>query len=398
MMRFVTIFLFSLIVFFSCSNTEIQSIDRQNLFRLDIGRLENQIDLFGLDQSPAMIKTNIAMRDGIFYISDSKGQKVTKFTSYGDLLSMIYNPETNPPPFTLKKGDQSAEIVTRKAISYPLIQNGNLAVDSRKHLYVEDRLPPDRRTYDNEKRVLFDSTVLHFDNEGNFIEYLGQEGIGGTPFPYITNIYTSVHDELAVVCRLPTGWNVYWFDPNGTVLYVVLIRNEDLPLPKGESLYPSLDSINAAPDGRRLIIKVDYYKDSYDESTKTKSGIVFDRSILWVMNVEDGTYQNNVEIPPFDQAQQNIKEKVELVYSVLGVSRGGKVFLSIPDTGGYHILVLDLESKDQKRGFIRVEQDELAFNTFYLSEEGILSALLATDYEAKIVWWRTEKFTGDVRK
>ncbi|WP_304222568.1 hypothetical protein [Gracilinema caldarium] len=398
MIRFVTVAFCSFLVFFSCSNAEIQSVDRQNLFRLDIGRLENQIDLFGLDQSPAMIKTNIAMRDGIFYISDSKGQKVTKFTSYGDLLSMIYNPETNPPPFTLKKGDQSSEVVTRKAISYPLIQNGNLVVDSRKHLYVEDRLPPDRRTYDNEKRVLFDSTVLHFDNEGNFIEYLGQEGIGGTPFPYITNIYTSVHDELAVVCRLPTGWNVYWFDSNGTVLYVVLIRNEDLPLPKGESLYPSLDSINAAPDGRRLIIKVDYYKDSYDESTKTKSGIVFDRSILWVMNVEDGTYQNNVEIPPFDQAQQNIKEKVELVYSVLGVSRGGKIFLSIPDTGGYHILVLDLESKDQKRGFIRVEQDELAFNTFYLSEEGILSALLATDYEAKIVWWRTEKFTGDVRK
>jgi len=78
-------------------------VDRQNLFRLDIGKLENQIDLFGLDQSPVMLKTRIAMRDGIFYISDSKAQKVMKFTSYGDLLSMIYNQETNPPPFTLKK-------------------------------------------------------------------------------------------------------------------------------------------------------------------------------------------------------------------------------------------------------------------------------------------------------
>jgi len=194
------------------------------------------------------------------------------------------------------------------------------------------------------------------------------------------------------------GWNVYWFDSNSTVLYVVLIRNEDLPIPKGETLYPSLDSISAAPDKRQLIIKIDYYKDSIDESTKTKSGIVFDRSMFWVMNVEDGSYLNSVEIPPFDQIQSNQKDKVELVYSVLGVSRGNKVFLSIPDTNGYHLLVLDLESKDQKRGFIKVDPDELAFNTFYLSEDGILSALLATDYEAKIVWWRTEKLTGDVRK
>uniref|UniRef100_A0A7C3E3E6 Lipoprotein n=1 Tax=Gracilinema caldarium TaxID=215591 RepID=A0A7C3E3E6_9SPIR len=398
MIRILIIALVGLLSFSSCSSKEVQSVDRQNLFRLDIGRLENQIDLFGLDQSPAMLKTHIAMRDGIFYISDSKGQKVSKFTSYGDLLSMIYNQETNPPPFTLKKDSKSTEIVTRRAVSYPLIQNGNITVDSRKHLYVEDRLPPDRRTYDAEKRVLFDSTVLHFDSDGNFIEYLGQEGIGGTPFPYINNLYTSIHDELAVVCRLPTGWNVYWFDANGAMLYVVLIRNEDLPVPKGETLYPSLDSISVAPDSRHLIIKIDYYKDSFDESTKTKSGIVFDRSILWVMNVEDGAYLNSVEIPPFDQIQSNQKEKVQLVYSVLGVSRGGKVFLSIPDTNGYHLLVLDLESRDQKRGFIQVDPDELAFNTFYLSEEGILSALLATDYEAKVVWWRTEKFTGDVRK
>jgi len=398
MIRILIITLVSLLSFNACSHKEVQSVDRQNLFRLDIGRLENQIDLFGLDQSPAMLKTRIAMRDGIFYISDSKGQKVSKFTSYGDLLSMIYNQDTNPPPFTLKKESNTAEIVTRRAVSYPLIQNGTIAVDSRKHLYVEDRLPPDRRTYDADKRVLFDSTVLHFDSDGNFIEYLGQEGIGGTPFPYINNLYTSIHDELAVVCRLPTGWNVYWFDANGTVLYVVLIRNEDLPLPKDEMLYPSLDIISVAPDSRHLIIKIDYYKDSFDESTKTKSGIVFDRSILWVMNVEDGSYLNSVEIPPFDEIQANQKEKVERVYSVLGVSRGGKVFLSIPDTNGYHLLVLDLETREQKRGFIQVDPDELAFNTFYLSEEGILSALLATDYEAKVVWWRTEKFTGDVRK
>jgi hypothetical protein len=38
------------------------------------------------------------------------------------------------------------------------------------------------------------------------------------------------------------------------------------------------------------------------------------------------------------------------------------------------------------------------FNTFHLSGDGILSALLASEFEAKVVWWRTDRFIGEPRQ
>jgi hypothetical protein len=52
-------------------------------------------------------------------------------------------------------------------------------------------------------------------------------------------------------------------------------------------------------------------------------------------------------------------------------------------------------NNEQRQGFIRIDDDELLFNIFDLSEEGILSALLLNDWQAKVVWWRTDKLIGD---
>jgi len=400
MMPIAVLLLSGMLSLFSCADLQVQSVDRENLFVLNIGRLEDQLDLFGLEGTRSARKTRIAMRDGIFYLSDGNGAKVVRYTSYGDLLSMIYNTDTNPPPLSLKTEVGSDEVVTRQAVAYPLGEPGELAVDSRKHLYVEDRLPVERRSFDVERRTLLDTTILHFDENGRFVEYLGQEGIGGTPFPRVYGISATAQDELAVLCRLTTGWNVYWFDRQGTALFLVHIQNEDIPVTQDRKSRPSLDSIQVSPDGRRIYLKVDYYLDTFDESTKTKSGIEYDGSVIWVMNVEDGSYQQSIEIPPFEQTVTENEKKVEtmLIYSLIGAARGGKLFLSVPSPGGYSLLLLELDSTDQKRGFIQVGDDELRFNAFHLSGDGILSGVLATDYEVKIVWWRTDRFMGEVRR
>jgi hypothetical protein len=238
------------LTFSSCTGREAPSVDRENLFTLSIGRLEDQIDLFGLEGRPQALKTRLAMRDGIFYVSDGNGAKVVRFTSYGDLLSMIYDPETNPPPLTLKTEFDESDVVTRRAVSYPLNAPGEIAVDSRKHLYVEDRLPPDRRTFDADRRSLLDGVVLHFDADGHFLEYLGQEGVGGSPFPHIIGIHVSVDDEVAVVCRLSAGWNIYWYDREGNPLFLIKIDKDELPVPKGREARPSLDTVIRESRGR----------------------------------------------------------------------------------------------------------------------------------------------------
>jgi len=375
-------------------------VEREDLFTLDIGKLEDQIALFNLDGDRGVRRLGVAMRGGLFYIADGNGGKILRYNSYGDLLFMIYNEETNPPPMTLmpyKEGN----LVTRWAVPYPLMEPGEIAVDSRKHIYVRDRLPYERHSFDTESKALLDSTILHFDADGQFVEYLGREGIGGSPFPKIEKIYTSLRDELAVVCRLPTGWEVYWYDSSGILLFVVQLKSDALPIPPDrENVFPSMDMIAVGHDARNLFIKINYYRNTYDESTNIRIGIEPDSSIIWIMNAEDGVWEKYFDVPFFEYTytEQNKRVTAKMLYSLLGVIGNGRVFLSFPMEGGYSILMMSTESGssgNQRQGFIQVDNNELQFNAFDLSVEGILSGLLADDYQVKLVWWKTDKFLED---
>jgi hypothetical protein len=399
-MKFISASLVSLVLLFcGCNGEQVLSVTREDLFSLDIGRLEDQIDLFDLEGDRSVQKTSLAMRDGLFYISNGNGGKIVRYTSYGDLLFMIYNEDTNPPPLSLRPLGEHDGVVTRWALTYPLYSPGSIAVDSRKHIYAEDRFPYERHNFDMENKVLLDSMILHFDADGRFVEYLGKEGAGGTPFPRISGVFASIQDELAVICRLPQGWNIFWFDSEGMPLYQIPLPDEDIPIPRDRSgVFPSVDTIIAAPDARRLFIKVDYYRDIYDESTNIRSGNEGSGSVIWIMNVEDGSYADSIEVPFFEHTftVNNRRVTENLLYSMLGVIRDNRVFLSFPVEGGYSILILSADSREQRRGFINVENDELMFNTFYLSEDGILSGLLATNWEVKLVWWRTDRLAGEL--
>jgi hypothetical protein len=159
-----------------------------------------------------------------------------------------------------------------------------------------------------------------------------------------------------------------------------------------------MDSISVAPDQRRLYIKVDYYRDTFDESTNTRLGNEPDSSVIWIMNVENGLYTGTMEVPFFEYTvmENNRRVSTKMLYSLLGVIRNGKVFLSFPVETGYALLILSSDSIEQQRGFIRIDPEELQFNAFDLSAEGILSALLANSWEVKLVWWRTDKFIDGI--
>jgi hypothetical protein len=391
------------LVFISCSREGVVSVAREELFSLDIGRLEDQLALYDLEGDRGINRAGLAMRDGLFYISDGNGQKLVRYNSYGDLLFMVYNEETNPAPLSLRTNIEDSARVTRWAFSYPLRSPGKIVVDSRKHIYVEERLPDDRYAYDGANRALLDSIILHFDAEGRFIEYLGQGGIGGSPFPRVTGLYTSAEDDLAVVCRLPTGWNIYWFDSSGTALYQVQLKSNAIPIPPDwPKVSSSVDAIIAAPDNHNLYIKVDYYRDTFDESTNTRTGNEPYSSIIWIMN-ENGVYTGNVEVPLLEHSfdDNGRKANARMLYFMLGVIRDGKVFLGFPVETGYSLLIMNTDpssGEGQQHGIIQVNPDELQLNSFNLSAEGILSALLLSDYNAKLVWWRTDKMLEEARQ
>ena len=394
---FCTLFLV-LCSLISCSPQGPNSIQREDLFSLDIGPMEDQIALYNLAEDGRVHHAGLAMRDGFFYITDNNGGKIVRYNSYGDLLFMIYNDETNPEPISLKMIDENAQ-ATRWAYTYPLQSPGKIAVDSGRHIYIEERLPLDRRSFDAENKVLLDSVILHFDADGRFIEYLGQGGQGGSPFPHIVGLYTSIHDDVVIVCRLPASWNVYWFNSQGEQLYLIQFMNNAIPAPQDWSGFSaSIDTIIAAPDTRKLYMKVDYYRNVYDESTAIRTGTEPLSALIWILDVDTGVYEQYVEAPFYEYSftENGRTTTMRLLYSMLGLVRGGGILLHFPIETGYAVLRMDSNGHDQRRGFISVDHDELWFNHFHLSPEGILSALLVDAWTVKIVWWRMDRFMRDL--
>ncbi len=159
----------------------------------------------------------------------------------------------------------------------------------------------------------------------------------------------------------------------------------------------SVDAIIAAPDARKLYIKVDYYRDVFDESTDTRASTEPVSSLIWILDVEKGSYERSVEAPFYEYSfSENGKTVyVRLLYSMLGIIRGGGILLYFPTENGYAVLRLDSDGHRQRRGFIKVAPEEQRFNNFHLSPEGILSALLVDDWKINVVWWRMDKFMRD---
>lgn len=442
----------------SCSSDKVTRVEREKLFTLQYGRFEDEIDLFGLDSGSTGPDTRIYMQDGLFYIANSGSQKIIQLTSFGDLLSVYYNPDTNPAPsFAASEaarpetpgadgqgspanatkqpngqqaGDSSkaapsgdagkpaadatppadgndstgkvAAASTRKAISYPFIHPVYLAVNSLKRLYVVDQLPPERQEFDNDDQVALRDVVLRFNPDGSFLDYLGQEGPGGTAFPPITGVYVNSRNETIVTAKSQSGMKVFWYNPDGILLYRIPVSFKGLPTPydKDDQALATLETILPDRDSHRLYLKLDYYTEEVDKETGSNTGISYDRSCIYPFDVDSGKYQNRIDIPSYEGAEKSSTGSVTFKkpYELLGITSSGWIFLITPQQGGYALEIADSRSRRSLKRVLSVSDEELAYNALMLSPDGIISALLATQYEASVVWWRTDALIGEIRR
>jgi hypothetical protein len=394
------------IAVFSCNRSQRPSLSvkREQLFSLGYGQTEDQLNLFQLAGQDSPQKTRIAMREGIFYIADGAGYKVVRMSSYGSLLSMIYNTEQNPEPVILKRAEPNSSEVdaaARKAFPYPFRSIGEIAVASDQTVYIEDRLPPERRISDKDTGTMFDRVILRFNKEGRYSDFLGQEGLGGTPFPYILGVYVVSQDDCVVVSMTQSAYLVHWFDSNGLLIGSVKLSRDELPRPdKGGDLIASLDKIVPDINGRFVIYKIDYYRETIDPATKTSSGIDFASSWVYRMNLRDGSFTDRWMIPATEvvvkDGENGHTVKYARVPELLGAAGNALVFISADDDGSTTVTTFDRATRDTTRYLIDIAPDELLFNTYFLSKEGILCALLASRYEARIVWWRFDKILSGI--
>lgn len=384
----------SIFCLFSCKKSQTAELfNREQRFKLEYGNFENELNLFDISTN-GDVQTFVVMQDGFIYISNGKAKKVMQFTSYGDLLRVFYNPDTNPvPSFMHSDNLLGSKQSTQSAVSYKFNMPGAIAVDSEKNIYVIDRLPLDRQEQDLENNLRLRDVVLRFNSDGTFIDYLGQHGPGGIPFSYIKNIQTTLNNELVVSCLTNTGYAVYWFNKEGFLLYNAQLSAESVPLVEGkEECFVSLD--NVVPDYKEhvLYIKADYFLSDIDVQSGVQTGVSYEGSYIYTLNLDSEKYEEPLSIPGYELASNDSAEKT--VYSrsldFLGVTDSGWFFFMTPVEGGYLVEIIQKNGQKLIKKLLSVSDDELVFNNFSLSKDGIITAILANEIEASVVWWRTD--------
>lgn len=392
------------ILFFSCTESGgVVTLDENQLFSLKYGNFEDQLNLFTL-ANPAPVQTSLAMRDGFFYIANGEARKVLELNSYGDLLSIYYNGEGNPIPSFAESKDSATVSSTRKAVEYPFNSLGAIAVDSRKYIYVVDQLPPERHEQDVENRLLLSQIVLRFASDGTFIDYIGQRGPGGMPFPYIKDIYTTNNSELVVVCQANDGMVVYWYDKTGYLRSTIPFKVDQLPNPLAEEsqqdVYLSLENIVPSYTEEKLFVKVDYYTSSVDTASNVESGIDYTSSYLYPLDINTGVYGQPLAIPAYEQEVADGFSRLvyTLSYDFLGVTDSGWLFFGIADENGYNIQMVQENGDRVLRRHLDLDHRSILYSTLSLSPEGIISMLVAEEEEARMLWWRTDSLIDAILK
>jgi len=374
----------------ACREDSNRLLERELLFKMQIGKMEDQLYVQQFDGVNTLSKTRLLMQDGFFYIANGESAKVMEFSSFGDLISLYYNDDKNPEPVILNSEKKADTAVTRTAYKYPLNDPGEISRTGRGELLIDDRIAEVRREWDEESKVLLDRIVLRFDEEGRLLSYLGQEGPGGTPFPYIQSLHVNAQDEVIVVTRNPGGWRIFWYTVMGDPLYKIDFTKDLLPTNETAGS-PSLESIYPDYENRVVYLKVDYYNKDEAENIK------FNKSMIHGYDLDNEEYSMSIDIPrnvvKSDQPVIFEKKEHEYLYEFAGVARGPAFFLLSPHEGTmYRLTVLDTEGRVKGRGLIDFSDDDIFFRNFYVNPDGILSAVVCGEYNAEVVWWRSDIF------
>jgi hypothetical protein len=373
-------------------------------FALAYGSFENEIKLFDT-RGEGLRNTHVVMREGLFYVTNGESQKVIQLNSYGDLLTFFYNKDTNPAPTfgAAPEGERVGGAALQRAVAYPFINPGFTAVDERKFLYVVDQVPPEQQERDTVNRLLLSQVVLRFATDGTFVDYVGQQGPGGTPFPYVKDLYVTKNNELVVVCQATSGMIVYWYSPEGLLLFTVPVNYADLPNHRdgapgtttagaGGETYRSLKKIVPHREERLLYLLVDYYRNALDPTTLTQFGTEYAGSVLHCFDVVTGDFTGEVPVPSYEEVVTENRREVpfRLSYDLLGLSDRGYFFFTLADERGYMLQVISADGSRIFKRRLDLDPQGLVYTTFDLSPEGIISALLGGEKTASLVWWRSD--------
>ena len=397
-----SVLIFSGLFFTSCVKTEtVQSISETELFTLPYGNFEEQLSVTDLNEV-GDVRFGIAMQDGFFYVVNGESKKILELNSYGDLLTLFYNEDSQTA--RLLDNSERPDKSIHHEISYPFDYPGMVAVDSNKNVYTVCSIPWNRQEKSDDGTTLYSHTVLRFARDGSSVDYIGQQGPGGTPFPFIKKIYTTSKDELVVVGASSEGILVYWFASDGFLKYMIPVTTRDAPVAADtedrSNIFLTIQNVIPDPVAYKLYVQIDYYTTYVDEDSKVQSGINYVQTLLYPLNIENGTYEEPVSVPPYEESVVSDYSKLtyRIPYDLLGVTKNGWKFFIVKTDDGFNIEMIQSESQRILRRHFKADHSNIVYDTMCLSQDGILTALYLEKEKARVVWYRTDNLIDAILK
>lgn len=405
----------SAVLFYSCRKESMDFLEREIRFTLKPGHLASELNYLIDDRHQLAGTGKLFMKDGIFYISDNGNGKVIELSSYGDLMTLIYNPGKNPPyigvlenNFFDNSSDQSEpkeEVLESSMEPSDNLEGSDILDEERtvsnirvstwdfefvrdvivsdEYLYILDRLPEGEGVWDSEKKENRIWVLLRFDRDGHYIDYLGQEGIGSTPFSYVSGVSIRDNGEPVVFTQANSQkYAVYFFTSQGSLKYRVDFTSETLPQQKDMIASPVV--LKCDPVDYKLYLQIDYIPPTGSDQNET------DTCYIYTFDIKNERFDEGIVIP-----DNNIKigdETYKIPYILLGVTNTGKFFfLGREDRDTCRLLITTEKSEIVASRLLRTDESSIFYSDFFLTSDGILTMLSYYNDVAVVSWWRSDR-------
>ena len=258
-------------------------------------------------------------------------------------------------------------------------------------LYVADTVEPDLRLRDEMTKSQLKTKIIRFESDGTYVSTIGREGIDGTPFPFIDEMYVTGGDRLVVVCRTVVNWQVFAFDSDNSVVYSVQIDPGDVE-PNAESTIASLTKI--VPTRDELIFKIDYFSGDQDDLEFSGSGLRF-------FDPASDRIVREIELPTVRELQKTgviVDKRLEdSILELLGATDSGVSFCVTPiGESAFRIIIVSPNGEPIHIGAIELEDSEALYRRAYVTPDGILAALIGEPLGAHVYLWRYDRIIAEV--
>jgi len=398
-MRQNELLLLSLVlVLVGCQSQEVISLEKEERFTLNLGVLEDELDLFLRGGTAPPQETYLVLQDGMFFILNGSRAKLMEFTSFGDLLKIIFNPDLNPTPITLRVIESSDLVSNKVAIPFAFQSTGKFVVSPERDLYIEDRQSTMGRF--GQQRGQGDSVILRFDRRGRYIDYIGQEGIAGTPFGFIHGLYTNEQGHLIVATRSSTELEVWVYDKAGDPVHQKKFDFAKLPIPdvyKDQAVQALFETMAYDWTKDWIYLYVSYLSPVLSDDSRVQVGVQIMSSWILTFDLTQDAYVDSFQAPRVVvQVQEGeVKRAQDRPLEFLGVTQGRDFcFLGLENPGLFRLIFTDARGDITEQRGLPIDLQDFKFYQFYLASNGTLGALLSDGKRVKAVWWRTDRLLG----